>query len=130
MVVHGPRLERKQGFLFRIVDVANELFAMSASVSRALALARAGRPEAPRAAELAERFCEGSARKVEGLFRALWDSPDADDYALGLSVMKGEHAWMEKGAIGLGLSAEELKPRLPPEKAPAGRIGAAAAPVA
>jgi hypothetical protein len=130
MVVHGPRLERRQGFLFRIVDVANELFAMSASVSRALALARAGRPEAPRAAELAERFCEGSARKVEGLFRALWDSPDADDYALGLSVLKGEHAWMEKGAIGLGLSAEELKPRLPPEKAPAGRTGAAAAPVA
>ena len=129
MVVHGPRLERRQGFLFRVVDVANELFAMSASLSRAAALAAAGRPEAPRAAELAERFCEGSARKVESLFRALWDSPDAADHALGASVLAGDHAWLERGALGLGLTAEELRPRLPPERAPA-PTPAASAPVA
>jgi hypothetical protein len=110
------RLERRQAFLFRIADVANELFAMSASLSRA--------------ADLAEPFCEGSARKVEGLFRALWDSPDGADCALGLSVLKGEHSWLEKGSIGLGLSAEELRPRLPLREKAAARARAATAPVA
>ena len=32
MVVHGPKLERKQAFLFRLVDICNELFAMTAAI--------------------------------------------------------------------------------------------------
>ena len=35
MIVHGPKLERKQAFLFRLVDIANELFAMTAAIVRA-----------------------------------------------------------------------------------------------
>lgn len=130
MVAFGPKLEKRQGFLFRAVDVANELFAMSAGVSRAAALARAGRPEAARAEELADRFCDASTRKVKGLFRALWDNSDAADYALGLSVLAGQEAWLEKGAMGLGLTAEDLKPRLPPEPAPGTAEKAGAATVA
>ena len=37
MLVHQAKLEQKQAFLFRLVDIGNELFAMAASASRAQA---------------------------------------------------------------------------------------------
>ena len=46
MVVHQAKLQHKQAFLFRLVDIANELFAMAASVSRAHAMRQAGDPAA------------------------------------------------------------------------------------
>jgi alkylation response protein AidB-like acyl-CoA dehydrogenase len=41
MLVHGARLQHKQAFLFRWVDIAMELFAMAAVISRARTLERA-----------------------------------------------------------------------------------------
>jgi alkylation response protein AidB-like acyl-CoA dehydrogenase len=136
MVRFGAGAERKQAFLFRLVDIANELLAMSASVARAEALRAAGRPEAARAARLADHFCLATRRKVRALFRALWRNDDVDAYRLGREVLAGEHAWLEEGAIGLGLTVEDLRPRQPgrPEPAPQARpaqaIGVKGAPVA
>jgi alkylation response protein AidB-like acyl-CoA dehydrogenase len=113
MVVFQAAAERKQAFLFRIVDIANELFAMSATVSRAQALRGAGKPDAAQATKLADQFCLQSRRKVRQLFKALWDNDDARAYATGRDVLAGEHAWLEKGSIELGLTVEDLKPRLP-----------------
>ncbi len=119
MVVFRAGAERRQAFLFRLVDVANELLAMAASVSRAEALRRAGRPEAARAARLADHFCLTTRRKVRSLFRALWRNDDAAAYALGREVLAGDHAWVERGpVIGLDLTVEALRPRSPP-RAPA-----------
>jgi alkylation response protein AidB-like acyl-CoA dehydrogenase len=136
MVRFGAGAERKQAFLFRLVDIANELLAMSASVARAEALRAAGRPEAARAARLADHFCLATRRKVRALFRALWRNDDVDAYRLGREVLAGEHAWLEKGGIGLGLTVEDLRPRLPgrpepaPEERPAVTIGVQGLPVA
>ncbi|WP_242393029.1 acyl-CoA dehydrogenase family protein [Anaeromyxobacter oryzisoli] len=132
MVVFRAGAERRQAFLFRIVDVANELLAMSASVARADALRRAGRPEAARAARLADHFCLTSRRKVRGLFAALWHNDDARAYALGREVLAGEHAWLERGGIGLGLTVEDLRPAEEPARRPqvAGAPPAAAEPSA
>ncbi len=113
MVRFGPKLERKQGFLFRLVDIANELFAMSASVMRADALRRAGLPEAARAARLADAFCRSSRRTVHGLFDALWDNDDDLAYAVGREVLAGQHDWLEAGGMGLGLTVEDLRPARP-----------------
>jgi alkylation response protein AidB-like acyl-CoA dehydrogenase len=136
MVVFGAGAERKQAFLFRIVDVANELLAMTVSVTRAEALRRAGKPEAEQAAKLADHFCTTHARKVVDLFEALWSNDDARSYGVGRDILAGQHAWLEEGVIGLGLSVEELKPRLPgqaPQQPPAAASGekraAAAKPV-
>jgi len=52
MIAYGGKLQNKQAFLFRLVDVANELFAMASSVSRAQAMAEEGHPDAARAAEI------------------------------------------------------------------------------
>ena len=113
MVVFRAAAERKQAFLFRLVDIANELFAMSASVSRAQALRHAGHPDAARAAKLADHFCLGARRKVRKLFDALWSNDDSASYAMGRAVLAGEHAWLEKGGMGLGLTVEDLRPKLP-----------------
>ena len=64
MVVYRAAGERKQAFLFRLVDITNELFAMAASVSRAAALRAAGGADAPQAARLADAFCRGTRRRV------------------------------------------------------------------
>jgi alkylation response protein AidB-like acyl-CoA dehydrogenase len=136
MVRFGAGAERKQAFLFRLVDIANELLAMSASVARAEALRRAGRPEAERAARLADHFCLATRRKVRSLFRALWRNDDGDAYRLGREVLAGEHAWLEEGPIGLGLTVEDLRPRLPdraepaPQPRPAATAGVKGVPVA
>jgi alkylation response protein AidB-like acyl-CoA dehydrogenase len=118
MVVFRAAAERKQAYLFRIVDVANELFAMAASVSRAEALRAAGRPEAAKAVRLADHFCLSARRRVDALFAGLWSNDDAASYAMGRAVLAGEHAWLEEGGIGLGLEIEDLRPKLPPRAQP------------
>src|SRR6185436_9094814 len=80
MLVHQAKLQNKQAFLFRLVDIANELFAMAASVTRAQAMVQAGVAEAPNAAELADLFCRNSRRKISQLFRALWANDDKRKY--------------------------------------------------
>jgi alkylation response protein AidB-like acyl-CoA dehydrogenase len=126
LVVYGARAERKQAFLFRLVDVANELMAMAASLSRAQAVRTVGGPEADGAARLADRFCRGARRTVDGLFAALWHNDDEGAYAVGREVLEGRHAWLEAGIPGLGLTVDDLRPRAPgrvpapprPERAP------------
>ncbi|HUL60196.1 MAG TPA: acyl-CoA dehydrogenase family protein [Anaeromyxobacteraceae bacterium] len=118
MVVFRGAAERKQAYLFRIVDIANELFAMAASVSRAEALRRAGRPEAAQAGAMADQLCATERRKVDQLFHALWHNDDEQTYRTGRAVLSGEHAWLEQGALELGITVEDLRPRLPPRAEP------------
>ncbi len=114
MIVHQGRLQNKQGFLFRLVDVANELFAMAASVGRAHAMAKAGHPDARQAGELADVFCRSSRRTVNRLFHELWRNDDVAKYKTGVRVLDGRYAWLEEGAIGAtpiktGLAAPDAK---------------------
>ncbi len=136
MIVYRAAGERKQAFLFRLVDIANELFAMAASVSRAQALRQAGAPDAAQALRLADHFCDATRRKVDGLFRDLWHNDDEAAYRLGRSVLAGDHAWLEKGGMETGLTVDDLRPRVPgraepePQQRPAAAYGVSGAPVA
>ena len=102
MLRYQARLQNKQAFLFRLVDVANELFAMAATVARARALGETQRPEAAEARHLADLFCRISRRRVQRLFDALWDNDDVQLYRAGVDVLEGRHEWLEKGILGLG----------------------------
>jgi alkylation response protein AidB-like acyl-CoA dehydrogenase len=113
MIVHQAKLQNKQAFLFRLVDIANELFAMAASVSRAHALRDAGHPEAENAAELADLACRNSRRRIVRLFQDLWSNDDVRKYKVALKVLDGKHAWLEQGSLGLDRRARELKPETP-----------------
>jgi alkylation response protein AidB-like acyl-CoA dehydrogenase len=99
MLVHQAKLEKKQGFLFRLVDIGNELFAMSTSVARAQSMKVAGHRDAASAVELADTFCKSSRRKVKQLFRELWSNDDDAKYRQALAVLDGRHAWQEEAAL-------------------------------
>ncbi len=100
MLAYRARLQTKQAFLFRLVDISNELFAMAASISRAHALSAARRPEAAEAVDLAEQFCRGARRRIKQLFRDLWSNDDDSRYRTAQDVLRGRHVWLEGGILG------------------------------
>ncbi|MGH7300195.1 MAG: acyl-CoA dehydrogenase family protein, partial [Candidatus Rokuibacteriota bacterium] len=118
MLVYRARMERKQAFLFRSVDIVMELFAMAAAVTHAARLADGRYPEAERARELADLFCRQARRKVRRLFADLWRNDDALKNRLAASVMTGQHTWLERGILELGLPPAAFRPR--PFRAPEG----------
>jgi hypothetical protein len=98
------RMETKQGFLGRIVDIGAELFAMSAVCVRAEMLrttAGAGQdPEQGRAAyELAELFCRQARIRVDELFGRLWTNTDDLDRKIARQVVGGRYSWLEQGIL-------------------------------
>jgi hypothetical protein len=101
MNVHRAKLQFKQGFLFRLVDVADELFAMAAAVSRAEALRRRSAPNAAEAVALADLFCRQSRRKVARSFHELWHNDDVRKYRAGLAVLDGRHDWISDGTLSI-----------------------------
>jgi len=112
MLVHRAKLQHKQGFLFRLVDVENELFAMAAVVSRARALREKRSPDAGRAEKLADLYCRNARHEIAKLFRDLWRNDDAVKYRRGVEVVDGEHAWLHAGTLSyseLGISAAPAK---------------------
>ena len=111
MAVYQAKMERKQGFLFRCVDVVMELFAMAATISRTRQMLDARDPDAERALELADLFCRTASRKVRGLFHDLWSNEDAGKNRVAASVMQGEQVWLEAGTMDIGLTPEAFKTR-------------------
>jgi len=93
------RLERKQGFLGRIVDIGAELFAISATCARAQFDASSGTERGLVAAELAKVFCAQARQRAEQLFSQLWSNTDAMDPALARHVLAGRYTWLEDGIL-------------------------------
>ncbi len=94
------KLERKQGFLGRLVNIGAELFAMAAACGRARAEGDAA------GQELADLFCRQARLRVEGYFDALWHNTDTLDVAAARRVLDGRYAFLEEGVV------------LPPDEAP------------
>ncbi len=97
MALNGPKLEKRQALLFRAVDVGADLFAMSATISRAAALAKAGAPEAKSAGQLADLFCRRVRRRIAQSFQAIRSNDDVLKYAFTRTLLAGEHVWLEAG---------------------------------
>lgn len=93
------KLEYKQVFLGRIVDIGAELFAIAAACSRALMLEQTDPAHAADARELAEAFCGQARVRVAVLFEALWSNTDDADSALARRVLAGDYIWLEDGVI-------------------------------
>jgi alkylation response protein AidB-like acyl-CoA dehydrogenase len=113
MVVHQGKLQNKQAFLFRLVDIANELFAMAATAARAHSMSEQGHADAAGAAELADLFCRNARRKIGRLFHDLWFNDDARKYRVALRVLEGKHAWLERGILPLAARPDMRPAELP-----------------
>ena len=100
MVRFGPRLEQRQAVLFRMVDIGAELFAMAASCSRAVALAKEDPATNGGALRTADVFCRQSRRRIKALFGQVFDNDDVATYNLARHVLKGDELWLEDGLPG------------------------------
>ncbi len=99
MVRFGPKLEKKQSVLFRLVDVGAELLAISAVCAQATALVRKD-PSNRGPIELADIFARHSRRKVRSLFRSVFRNDDDATYQAARRVLDGKHRWLEEGIAG------------------------------
>jgi hypothetical protein len=91
------KLEQRQSFLGRIVDIGAELFAIAAAVVYADTIAGEQPERADSARELADLFCRQARRRADALFHALWANEDDQGYKTALAVLDGRHAWIEAG---------------------------------
>jgi alkylation response protein AidB-like acyl-CoA dehydrogenase len=99
MLRFGPKLELRQGVLFRLVDVGAELFAMAATCSRAAHLVREDPTAGAHAMQVADVFCRQARGRVRAKFQGLWRNEDVQTYNLAQEVLKGEHIWLERGMV-------------------------------
>jgi alkylation response protein AidB-like acyl-CoA dehydrogenase len=90
----GPKLEREQVLLGRFVDLATELFAISAACARAAAL------QTQEATELADYFSQNSRLTIARLFYSLHHHSDRAGYKVAQRVLRGEHIFLEAGITG------------------------------
>ena len=98
MIRFGPKLEKRQMVLGRLVEIGAELLAITAACARARAeLARDPSNQGP--VELADLFCRQARRRVHDKFEDVFFNDDARAYRVAQKVLKGAHAWLERGIV-------------------------------
>ena len=115
MARYGPKLEKRQALLFRAVDVGADLFAMSAALSRAQQMRRAGTADGAKAVELADVFCRMTRRRIDANFAAIRSNDDVRKRKTARRILAGEHVWLEAGMAG---PAAAEKPAPAPREEP------------
>jgi alkylation response protein AidB-like acyl-CoA dehydrogenase len=98
MIRFGPKLEKRQAVLGRLVEIGAELFAISATISRAQAMVRKN-PADRSPIDLADAFARNSRRRIEDRFAALFDNDDVINYAVAQQTTAGKYAWVESGMV-------------------------------
>ena len=93
------KLEHKQGFLGRIVDIGAELFAIAATCSRAEMISKDAPEQGEAAFALADAFCEQARLRVDHLFDRLWANTDDTDRQIASRVLDGDFTWLEDGVL-------------------------------
>jgi hypothetical protein len=103
MIRFGPKLEKRQAVLGRLVEIGAELLAIAAACARAQAMARGGSgadgQRGGSAVELADVFSRHARRRVEEKFEAVFSNDDVATYRLAQEVLRDEHLWLEEGMV-------------------------------
>ncbi len=111
MIKFGPKLDRRQMILGRLVEVGTELFAMAAACSKAMAVEK-GTPDFQCSRELADTFCRQARIRIYQYFCGVCWNTDIQDSKVAAKAMDGVYEWMEKGIIvddGLGFQGKKAK---------------------
>jgi alkylation response protein AidB-like acyl-CoA dehydrogenase len=100
MVRFGPKLEKRQAILGRIVDIGAELFVMSCTCVNAHRIVDDD-PSDRSPLDLADAFCRQSRRRIDASFRALYRNDDVHTYGVARKMLDGAFEWLEAGPISL-----------------------------
>lgn len=92
MMRYQARLEKKEQTLARIVDIGTDLFAMAATISYAMSLAKKGEKNA---IQLADHFCREARLRIEENFDRLFDNHDEFSYKTAQAFLEGEYDWLQ-----------------------------------
>jgi hypothetical protein len=93
------KLEYRQVFLGRLVDIGSELFAMAAAAAYADTLGREHPERRAEAQELAELFCRQAKRRADMLFWELWHNDDDANRKAAADLLDGRYTWLEEGIV-------------------------------
>jgi len=102
MAKNGPKLERQQLLLGRIVDIGTELFAISATALYADALIKHGDPTHSRAdvEALVKAFTAQSRGRIAAAFASLAHNHDRADYTFAQTLLdESRHAGLRHGIV-------------------------------
>jgi hypothetical protein len=89
MLRYGPKLDKKQVLLGRFVDIGAELFAMTASISRATHLIESGKAkDRGEMTALVRYFCKLSRLKAGKLFAEVRRNADGEGYGVARSLIE------------------------------------------
>ena len=92
------KIDKRQAFLGRLVDIASEVYAISAVLIRANQEFLQGNRNA---ANIADAFCFQARRRIELLYHELWKDNDRANYKLGRQILDRQFTWMEVGGAGI-----------------------------
>ncbi len=93
------RLEKKQAFLGRIVDIGAELYGIASACVYSQTLGAEDPANTEQYVELADLFCHQARRRVDRLLHDLWFNDDADNYDAAMKVLDGRYTMWEKDII-------------------------------
>ncbi|MEW6055700.1 MAG: acyl-CoA dehydrogenase family protein [Bdellovibrionota bacterium] len=95
MLLNGPKLERRQMQLVRIVDIAMDVFAIAATVARAQA--RVKRPdESQNVEDVADLFCREARARISQNFKLIAYNRDKLARQVSKQVLQGKLQWIER----------------------------------
>lgn len=94
MTRFGPKLEKRQSVLFRLVDVGAELFAMSCVCVYAHGMMQK-EPGNRGPERLADLYCRHARRRIRQLFSDVFSNEDVVTYKVAQEVLDGRHAWLD-----------------------------------
>ena len=123
MLRFGPKLEKKQAVLGRIVEIGAELFMMTAAALKARRMVEKD-PSDRTPIALADLFCRHARRRVHARFDELFDNEDSATYQVARQAMSGELEWLERGIVSMANYMVAMPMELPVDKdVPAGAAG-------
>jgi hypothetical protein len=93
------KLEKKQTFLGRIVDIGAELYGIASACVYAKTLQQEDPANARQYVELAELFCTQARRRVDRLFHELWFNDDAENYGAAMKILDGRYTFFESDVV-------------------------------
>ncbi|MCZ6805438.1 MAG: acyl-CoA dehydrogenase family protein [Deltaproteobacteria bacterium] len=100
MLRYGPKLEREQILLGRFVDIGTELFAITASCTRAQHLIDKKSRDRKEVLPLVDHFCRDSWSRINDHFRGIGKNHDAVGYRLAQQVLVGGASWLSDEVVG------------------------------
>ncbi|MBV9368190.1 MAG: acyl-CoA dehydrogenase family protein [Frankiales bacterium] len=93
------KLEKKQTFLGRIVDIGAELYGIASACVYAQTLQTEDPANAAQYVELADLFCTQARRRIDRLFHDLWFNDDAESYDAAMKVLDGRYTFFESDLV-------------------------------